>query len=76
MQSLNHQYFALLLEEQRTKQFILDQHIQLELLGISYTSEQQCRGYMKLLAIRILEINSLMEEWLNAVELNFYGIER
>jgi len=73
MQSLNHQYFAALLEEQRLKQLVFDQQIQLELLGLTEPDiEKDYRQeYLKYLANRILQIDTLLEQWLNAMELDF-----
>jgi len=72
MDSQNHQYFAGLLEEQRSKQLAFDEQITLELLGLeeSETDKDHRQEYMKYLANRILQINSLMENWLNDIELN------
>ncbi|MFD1255744.1 hypothetical protein ACFQ3S_02965 [Mucilaginibacter terrae] len=73
MQSLNHQYFAALLEEQRLKQSAFDEQIQLELLGLTEpeTAKDHRQEYMKYLANRILQINNLMEQWLNAMEMDW-----
>lgn len=72
MDSQNHQYFAGLLEEQRSKQLAFDEQITLELLGLEepIADKDHRQEYMKYLANRILEINSLMENWLNDIELN------
>ncbi|CAM3856008.1 hypothetical protein MUGA111182_13480 [Mucilaginibacter galii] len=72
MDSQNHQYFAGLLEEQRSKQLAFDEQITLELLGLEepVSDKDNRQEYMKYLANRILQINSLMEKWLNAIELN------
>jgi len=72
MDSQNHQYFAGLLEEQRSKQLAFDEQITLELLGLDEpeTDKDHRQEYMKYLANRILQINSLMENWLNDIELN------
>jgi hypothetical protein len=72
MNSQNHHYFAALLEEQRAKQLAIDEQIQLELLGLDepVIDKDHRQEYMKYLANRILQINTLMEQWLNAIELD------
>ena len=72
MQSLNHQYFATLLEEQRSKQAAFNEQIHLELLGLTEPEiEKDYRQeYMKYLANRILQIDTLMQQWLSAMELD------
>ena len=72
MQPLNHHYYATLLEEQRLKQCLFDEQIRLELLALTEpeADKQHRQEYMKYLANRILQINTLLETWLNAMELN------
>lgn len=68
----NHQYFAALLEEQRFKQLAIDEQVNLELLGLDEpaSDKDHRQEYMKYLANRILQINTLMEQWLNAIEID------
>lgn len=72
MNPRNHQYFASLLEEQRSKQLAIDEQIHLELLNLNEdaSDKDHRQEYMKYLANRILQINTLLEQWLNAAELN------
>jgi hypothetical protein len=73
MQSLNHQYFATLLEEQRHKQCAFDEQIKLELLDLiePEIARNNRQEYMKHLANRILQINVLLKPWLDAIELDW-----
>jgi hypothetical protein len=72
MQSLNHHYYIGLLQEQRMKQLIFNHQIQLELSGISESEmvKDSRQQDLKLLAYRILQINNLMEPWLNTFKLD------
>ncbi len=73
MQTLNHEYYAFLLEELRHKQSVFDAQIQLELLGLTETEiiKHNRQEFLKYLANSILQIHTLMEQWLNAVELDW-----
>lgn len=73
MHNLNHQYYATLLEEQRLKQCAFDEQIQLELLGLNEpaVSKNNRHEYMKYLANRIIQINVLLEPWLDTIELDW-----
>jgi hypothetical protein len=72
MQSLNHDYYIGLLQEQRIKQLDFNQQIQIELLGIpeSESVKNSRQQDLKLLAYRILQINNLMEKWLRTITLD------
>jgi hypothetical protein len=71
MQPLNHDYFAALIEEQRIKQLAMDEQVQLELLNLNEPeiNKKMRRCYMEYLAQRILQINTLLDTWLNKVDL-------
>ncbi len=73
MQQTELDYFARLVEEQRLKQTIFNTHIQLEFLSLEEegdTEKNYRQQHMKQLANRIVQINHLLEPWLNAVELD------
>lgn len=72
MQPLNHLYYAALLEEQRLKHAAFDEQIKLELLNLTETEADKIhrQEYMQYLANRILQIDVLMEPWLNCMQLN------
>jgi hypothetical protein len=74
MQPLNHLYYAALLEEQRLKHAAFDEQIKLELLNLTETEAEADKihrqEYMQYLANRILQINVLMEPWLNCMQIN------
>jgi hypothetical protein len=71
MQTSNHDYFAVLIEEQRIKQLAMDEQVQLELSGLTEPeiNKKMRRCYMEYLANRILQIETLLDAWLNSVEL-------
>ncbi|WP_345955154.1 hypothetical protein [Mucilaginibacter sp. PAMB04168] len=71
MPYINDDYFISLLEEQRRNQLAIDEQIQVELLGLteSIVAKQLRRRYMEHLAIRILQIDSFLEQWLNGIHL-------
>ncbi|WP_342647250.1 hypothetical protein [Mucilaginibacter sp. CSA2-8R] len=74
MQQTELDYFARLVEEQRLKQTIFNTHIQLEFLSLEEegaTEKNYRQQHMKQLANRIVQINHLLDPWLNAVELDF-----
>jgi hypothetical protein len=73
MQQTELDYFARLVEEQRLKQTIFNTHIQLEFLSLEECAMEKSyrQQHMKQLANRIVQINHLLEPWLNAVDLDF-----
>ena len=71
MQLLGYKYYIGLLNEQRFKQLAFNEQINLELLNLTEPESDKLhrQEYLKYLAYRILQIDNLMEQWLNTVNL-------
>lgn len=72
MHALNQQYFIDLLQEQTLKKLAFDKQLQLEFLNINEPEIDRInrQEYMKFLASRIMQIDILLNQWLDSVELD------
>jgi len=74
MQSLNHDYYVDLLNEQRYKQIAFNEQINMELLNLAEPESDKLhrQEFLKYLAYRILQIDTLLEHWLNSINLTVH----
>jgi hypothetical protein len=69
---MDHQYFAILLEEHRIKKALFDSEMRSELLGLAETAAQKAarHDHLKLLAHRLIRIEVKLDIWVNIVSLD------
>jgi|GEM_PF-6340144 len=72
MQLLGYEYYVKLLNEQRLKQLAFNEQINIELLNLTEpeSDKHHRQEYLKYLAYRILQIDFLVDQWLNSVSLD------
>jgi hypothetical protein len=74
MQSLDYDYYVDLLNEQRCKQTAFNEQINIDFLNLTEPESEKLhrREYLKYLAYRILQIDTLLEHWLKSFNLTVH----